>query len=158
MHFYNTGRMGLVTCDAPMCLGHEAAGIIVQLGSNIAAQAAEADKAAADLANGDSGSKVKALPKKVLRLGDRVALEPGVTCRMCDDCRGGRYQVCPLFQSWRQVANDGTEAKEGCLERESLGCRAPGGSYRSFGRGRKGTLAAEQVRARRSMPGCCSRA
>lgn len=102
VHFYNTGRMGLVTCDAPMCLGHEAAGIIVQLGSNIAAQAAEADKAAQALANGNGSgnSKVKALPKKVLRLGDRVALEPGVTCRMCDDCRGGRYQVCRMVGTW----------------------------------------------------------
>ena len=104
VHFYNTGRMGLVSCDAPMCLGHEAAGIIVQLGSNIAAQAADADAAAAELAkvqanangSGTTG-KAKPLPKKVLRLGDRVALEPGVTCRMCDDCRGGRYQVRHLF-------------------------------------------------------------
>ena len=100
VHFYNTGRMGLVTCSAPMCLGHEAAGIIVQLGSNIAAQAAEADKAAKEISDAQADGKStvrKALPKKVLRLGDRVALEPGVTCRMCDDCRGGRYQVCPTL-------------------------------------------------------------
>ena len=88
--------MGLVTCDQPMCLGHEAAGILVQLGANIAAQASEAARAEEQLSKvqANGGAKgVKLLPKKVLRLGDRVALEPGVTCRMCDDCRGGRYQV-----------------------------------------------------------------
>lgn len=74
-----------------MCLGHEAAGIIVQLGGNIAALAKEADRAAEEAAQ--SGKALRAVPKKVLRLGDRVALEPGVTCRMCDDCRGGNYQV-----------------------------------------------------------------
>jgi D-xylulose reductase len=28
-----------------------------------------------------------------LHIGDRVTLEPGTTCRMCTDCRMGRYQV-----------------------------------------------------------------
>jgi D-xylulose reductase len=76
-----------------MCLGHEAAGIIVQLGGNIAAQVEAADRAKVEVARSDKAVPGKSLPKKVLRLGDRVALEPGVTCRMCDDCRGGQYQV-----------------------------------------------------------------
>ncbi|ROT63366.1 putative sorbitol dehydrogenase-like [Penaeus vannamei] len=27
--------------------------------------------------------------------GDRVAIEPGVPCRMCDYCKGGTYNLCP---------------------------------------------------------------
>ena len=150
--------MGLVTCDAPMCLGHEAAGIIVQLGSNIAAQAAEADKAAGDLANGNGGGKVKALPKKVLRLGDRVALEPGVTCRMCDDCRGGRYQV-GLLHAWRQVAMMGRKKRKYVWRGRAWGAEHQGdGIDRLVKVGRGRSLVAEQVGTKRSMLGSCSRA
>ncbi|KAK6910170.1 chlorophyll synthesis pathway protein BchC [Kwoniella mangroviensis CBS 8507] len=69
VHFYNTGAMGLVALEEPMCLGHESAGIIVQLGSN------------------------NVVGKGALQLGDKVALEPGVTCRMCTDCRG-KPSIC----------------------------------------------------------------
>lgn len=27
--------------------------------------------------------------------GDRVAIEPGVPCRKCEFCKGGRYNLCP---------------------------------------------------------------
>ena len=27
--------------------------------------------------------------------GDRVAIEPGVPCRMCQWCKEGRYNLCP---------------------------------------------------------------
>lgn len=30
---------------------------------------------------------------KHLKEGDRVAMEPGATCRVCDDCKRGRYEV-----------------------------------------------------------------
>ncbi|OCF74716.1 chlorophyll synthesis pathway protein BchC [Kwoniella mangroviensis CBS 8886] len=63
VHFYNTGAMGLVALEEPMCLGHESAGIINVVG------------------------------KGALQLGDKVALEPGVTCRMCTDCRG-KPSIC----------------------------------------------------------------
>ena len=29
-----------------------------------------------------------------LKVGDRVALEPGVPCRMCGFCKEGRYNLC----------------------------------------------------------------
>ena len=34
------------------------------------------------------GSKVKHL-----KPGDRVAMEPGAACRICGDCKSGRYEV-----------------------------------------------------------------
>ncbi|KAK8864318.1 hypothetical protein IAR55_001565 [Kwoniella newhampshirensis] len=98
VHFYNTGKMGLVSLLEPMCLGHESSGYIVQLGSNVAAQAAAADRLAKRLASenegADKGSVRGVVGKRALNLGDRVAMEPGVTCRMCVDCRGGKYQIC----------------------------------------------------------------
>lgn len=92
---YNTGKMGLVSCSGSMCLGHESSGIVVQLGQNVAAQAAQADQRAAKLAesSGDKGKTQNVVGNAALHLGDRVTLEPGTTCRMCTDCRNGRYQV-----------------------------------------------------------------
>lgn len=29
-----------------------------------------------------------------VRIGDRVAIEPGVPCRHCDYCRSGQYNLC----------------------------------------------------------------
>jgi hypothetical protein len=84
--------MGLVSCTGDMCLGHESSGYIAQLGSNLAALAREAGPKAREAGPKASGEK-KGAAKQVLRVGDRVTLEPGVTCRMCPDCRGGRYQV-----------------------------------------------------------------
>ena len=33
-----------------------------------------------------------------LKPGDRVAIEPGVACRMCDFCKKGRYNLCPKME------------------------------------------------------------
>ena len=75
-----------------MCLGHESSGIVARLGSNLAAKAAAAEQNAAH-ASGGSKTAQAVVGKAGLRLGQRVTLEPGVTCRMCRDCRGGQYQV-----------------------------------------------------------------
>ncbi len=32
---------------------------------------------------------------KHLAVGDRVAIEPGVPCRFCDQCKTGKYNLCP---------------------------------------------------------------
>ncbi|KAH9638070.1 hypothetical protein HF086_014931 [Spodoptera exigua] len=41
-------------------------------------------------ASGVLGAKVKNL-----KVGDRVAIEPGVPCRYCEFCKTGRYHLCP---------------------------------------------------------------
>jgi L-iditol 2-dehydrogenase len=51
----------------PMVIGHECAGIIEEVGSEV----------------------------KALVPGDRVALEPGISCWRCDLCKEGRYNLCP---------------------------------------------------------------
>lgn len=67
VHFYEAGRIGSFVVRKPMILGHESAGDIVRLGPGV----------------------------KGLKVGDRVAVEPGVPCRKCEFCRSGRYNLCP---------------------------------------------------------------
>lgn len=84
---WNTGKLGLVSCCGAMCLGHESAGVVVQLGSNLAAQAAKASQI---------GTVNAAGGVRPLTVGTEVTLEPGATCRMCVDCKRGQYQVGPF--------------------------------------------------------------
>lgn len=51
----------------PMVIGHECAGIIEEVGSEV----------------------------KNLAVGDRVAIEPGISCSRCKICKDGRYNLCP---------------------------------------------------------------
>lgn len=66
MHYWQHGGIGSFQLKEPMILGHESAGVVAALGPNV----------------------------KNLKVGDRVALEPGVACRMCDQCKSGRYNLC----------------------------------------------------------------
>jgi len=67
VHYYEHGRIGDHVVRAPLVLGHESAGRVVALG--------------------DGATKHG--------VGDRVALEPGVPCGRCRECRAGRYNLCP---------------------------------------------------------------
>jgi len=67
VHYWTHGAIGDFVVKAPMILGHEAAGIVEKIGKNV----------------------------KHLQPGDRVAIEPGVACRMCDYCKNGKYNLCP---------------------------------------------------------------
>jgi L-iditol 2-dehydrogenase len=67
LHYYEHGRIGGYIVDPPFVLGHEAAGVVVETGRAVTH----------------------------LRIGDRVALEPGKTCGTCAFCRSGRYNLCP---------------------------------------------------------------
>lgn len=66
VHYYRHGRIGSYVVDAPLVLGHETAGIVVDLGASV----------------------------KGLSVGDRVAIEPGVPCGRCELCRRGHYNLC----------------------------------------------------------------
>jgi L-iditol 2-dehydrogenase len=67
VHYYEHGRIGPFVVEAPMVIGHEAAGTVVDVGSLV-------DRS---------------------RIGQKVALEPGVPCRHCAQCLAGRYNLCP---------------------------------------------------------------
>jgi L-iditol 2-dehydrogenase len=66
MHLYKEGRIGDSVVEAPLVLGHEAAGRIVAVGSGVSE----------------------------LQVGDRVIVEPGIACGQCRLCRLGRYNLC----------------------------------------------------------------
>ena len=67
VHYYEHGRIGPFVVEAPLILGHESAGRVVELGEGATKHA----------------------------VGDRVTLEPGVPCGRCRECRAGRYNLCP---------------------------------------------------------------
>jgi len=66
VHYYEHGRIGDFVVRAPMVLGHEASGVVAGLGPGASKH----------------------------RVGDRVALEPGVPCLACLECRTGHYNLC----------------------------------------------------------------
>jgi L-iditol 2-dehydrogenase len=67
---------------APLVLGHESAGVVVRVGSAASRHA----------------------------VGDRVALEPGVPCGRCRECRAGRYNLCPEIRFFATPPVDGAFA------------------------------------------------
>ncbi|GAA5894351.1 hypothetical protein JCM5296_005146 [Sporobolomyces johnsonii] len=79
-HSLEHGRIGDLIVNAPMILGHETAGVVVKVGDNV----------------------------KNVKPGDRVALEPGKLCRVCDDCKGGHYERCPEMVFAATPPYDGT--------------------------------------------------
>lgn len=67
VHYYEHGRIGPYVVDAPLVLGHEVGGTLVEVGADV----------------------------RDLEVGRRVAVEPGVPCRSCAQCLAGRYNLCP---------------------------------------------------------------
>lgn len=67
IHYYRHGRIGDYVVEEPMILGHESSGVIVSVGENVTR----------------------------LAVGDRVAIEPGYTCKECAYCKSGHYNLCP---------------------------------------------------------------
>ncbi|KAI0302396.1 GroES-like protein [Multifurca ochricompacta] len=66
LHYYLHGRNGDFALQAPLVLGHEAAGVVTAVGPGV----------------------------KNLVPGQRVAIEAGVMCNNCDYCSKGRYNLC----------------------------------------------------------------
>ena len=67
LHYYESGAIGDYVVKPPFVLGHEPGGTVVEVGKNVTH----------------------------LKVGDRVALEPGKTCGHCEFCKTGRYNLCP---------------------------------------------------------------
>lgn len=69
VHYFHSGCCGAYKVDLSedFMLGHECAGTIVEVGEEVT----------------------------TLKVGDRVALEPGITCGKCEFCKSGHYNLCP---------------------------------------------------------------
>lgn len=83
VHYYTHGRIGKFVVEKPMVLGHESAGVVEAVGSAVAS----------------------------LKVGDRVAMEPGVPCRRCVRCLEGAYNLCPDMAFAATPPIDGTLAR-----------------------------------------------
>ena len=67
LHYYEAGAIGNFIVEPPFVLDREPGGTVVEVGKDV----------------------------KHLKVGDRVALEPGKTCGHCQFCREGKYNLCP---------------------------------------------------------------
>lgn len=70
IHYYAHGRIGQRKVQYPHIQGHECAGVVVAIGDQVSR----------------------------FKIGDRVAVEPGVACQTCEWCKEGRYNLCPTVQ------------------------------------------------------------
>ena len=54
-------------------------------------------------------AKVSAIGQKVtnLKVSDRVAVEPTINCLKCDFCRRGRYNLCPISNTFSWITANG---------------------------------------------------
>ncbi len=82
LHYYTQGRIGNQVVSFPFCIGHEFSAVVVDVGKQ--------------------GTRFKP--------GDLVAVDPSVSCGVCDQCRLGHYHTC------RKVRFLGCPGQlEGCL-------------------------------------------
>ncbi|MDD5017087.1 MAG: alcohol dehydrogenase catalytic domain-containing protein [Eubacteriales bacterium] len=77
LHFFQDGRLGNWIPDGPLTLGHEPGGVVVEVGEDVEGFA----------------------------IGDKVAIEPGVPCGLCEYCKGGRYNLCD-HMSFMAIPNE----------------------------------------------------
>jgi L-iditol 2-dehydrogenase len=66
VHYFRHGRIGNQIVKFPATLGHECAGAVVEVGSDV----------------------------KTLKPGDRVAVDPALSCGTCDQCLADRENTC----------------------------------------------------------------
>jgi L-iditol 2-dehydrogenase len=82
IHYYKEGRIGDQIIDYPFTIGHECTATVVKTGKNT----------------------------RRVNMGDRVTIDPAVSCGSCDQCRIGRPHTC------RQLKFLGCPGqREGCL-------------------------------------------
>ena len=70
VHYFLEGKIGDQIVKDRIILGHEASGEVVEFGKKV----------------------------KKLRKGDKVAIEPGISCGKCEFCIRGRPNICPFVR------------------------------------------------------------
>ena len=83
VHYYIEGRIGDYIVEKPIILGHETSGEIAEVGEGVTH----------------------------LKKGDKVALEPGIPCGCCIQCKSGYYNLCADVKFHATPPYDGTFAQ-----------------------------------------------
>jgi len=66
IHYFTEGGIGNAKVDYPFSVGHEGAGTVIETGSGVAS----------------------------VKSGDRIAIDPAMSCFSCDQCNAGRPHTC----------------------------------------------------------------
>jgi len=66
IHYYTQGQIGSQRVVYPFTVGHEGAGVVVEVGPEV----------------------------KRVKPGDKIAIEPAMPCWKCDQCLSGRHHTC----------------------------------------------------------------
>ena len=66
IHYYTQGNIGTQIVKYPFTVGHEGAGVVVEVGKAV----------------------------KKVKPGDTIAIEPAMPCWKCDQCLAGRHHTC----------------------------------------------------------------
>ncbi|XP_071904633.1 L-idonate 5-dehydrogenase isoform X2 [Coffea arabica] len=82
VHHFKHMRCANFVVKKPMVIGHECAGVVEEVGSQV----------------------------KSLTVGDRVALEPGISCGRCNSCRVGCYNLCSEMKFFGSPPTNGSLA------------------------------------------------
>jgi len=90
--YYTIGRIGDYVVDGPIILGHECAGEVIAVGPEVTG----------------------------VRVGDRVAIEPGKPCRDCRECMAGRYHLCPDLVFFATPPYDGSLVQRMAIDERQL--------------------------------------
>jgi len=66
IHYYTQGQIGSQKVQYPFTVGHEGAGVVVEVGKSV----------------------------KSVKPGDKIAIDPAMPCYECDQCLSGRHHTC----------------------------------------------------------------
>jgi L-iditol 2-dehydrogenase len=87
VHYYRTGKIGSQVVDYPFIAGHECSGVVEEITDEVTG----------------------------LSVGNRVAIEPAISCGKCEFCISGRPNVCPKVRFLGTPATENVPAIEGAF-------------------------------------------